>query len=58
MKIDREVLDVIKEALEAYTAEVGDTDRGPASKESYMYHAEAFVRWLDGDFEPGKEWLQ
>ena len=55
---DQGTLDVIREALAEYVAEVEDTDRGRVSKESYIYHAEAFVRWLDGDFDPGKEWLQ
>ena len=58
MSFNREFLDTIKEALEAYTAEVEDTDRGRVAKESYIYHAEAFTRWLGGDFDPGKEWLQ
>ena len=58
LKIEREVLDAIKEALAEYVAEVEDTDRGRVSKESYVYHAEAFTRWLDGDFDPGREYLQ
>ena len=58
LKIDQETLDVIKGALAEYVAEVEDTDRGRVSKESYIYHAEAFVRWAEGDFDPGKEWLQ
>ena len=55
---DRKTPDTIKEALAEYVAEVEGSDRGRVSKESYIYHAEAFVRWLDGDFEPAQEWLQ
>ena len=58
LNIDREVLNTIREALADYVAEVEDSDRGRVAKESYVYHAEAFVRWADGDFEPGREYLQ
>ena len=58
MKINREFVDTIKEALVAYSAEVEDSDRGRVAKESYVYHAEAFTHWLDGDFDPAREYLQ
>ena len=58
LNIDREVLDTIKEALADYVAEVEDSDRGRVSKESYIYHAEAFTRWLDGDFDLSREYIQ
>lgn len=58
LNIDREVLDKIKEALADYVAEVENSARGRVSKESYVYHAEAFVRWADGDFDPAREYLQ
>ena len=58
LNIDREVLDVIKKALANYVAEVENSDRGRVAKESYAYHSEAFVRWLDGDFDLGREYLQ
>ena len=56
--IGQGTLEVLKEALSDYVAEVEDSNRGRVSKESYIYHAEAFMRWLDGDFDPGREYLQ
>ena len=58
LNIDRKTLETIKEALAEYVAEVEDSDRGRVSKESYIHHAEAFVRWADGDFDPGREYMQ
>lgn len=57
-KLTHGVTDTLKQALEDYIAEVEDSDRGRVSQESYIYHAEAFVRWLDGDFDVSVEWLQ
>ena len=58
MAVKTEFVDTIKEALVAYSAEVEDSDRGRVAKESNVYHAEAFTRWLDGDFDPAREYLQ
>ena len=43
----------VKEALEVYRKEVEASDLAPDTKRTYMRHAETFVRWLHGDFEPG-----
>ena len=58
LNIDHKTLGAVKEALAEYVAEVEGSNRGRVSKESYIYHAEAFVRWVDGDFDPSKEYLQ
>ena len=57
-EIDRQAIANLKKALAEYAADVEDSDRGRVSKESYIYHAEAFVRWLDGDFDPSREYTQ
>ena len=58
LNIDHKTLEAVKEALAEYVAEVEGSDRGRVSKESYIYHAEAFVRWAEGDFEPVREYTQ
>ncbi|MXW84973.1 MAG: hypothetical protein F4Z55_03290 [Boseongicola sp. SB0667_bin_21] len=44
----------VKEALELYREEVNAADLKPKTKQTYMRHAETFVRWLHGDFVPGR----
>lgn len=43
----------VREALEDYRAEVEASNLAPASKGTYLRHAETFVRWIEGNFEPG-----
>lgn len=43
----------IKSVLDEYRQEVNATDMVPSAKETYIRHAEHFVRWMDGDFTPG-----
>ena len=61
-KVNTEVLKSVQEALERYKETVSDTALSPCyppaldsprSKETYLLHAEHFVRWLADDFEPG-----
>ena len=40
-------------ALSAYRFEVESSDMTYAAKETYLLHAEQFVRWMEGDFKPG-----
>lgn len=52
-KVNPETLRVVQEALERYKIEVESTGLRPTTKDTYILHAEHFVRWLDDDFEPG-----
>ena len=52
-KVTPEVLKSVQDALEEYKKSVSDTALRPRSKETYLLHAEHFVRWLEDDFEPG-----
>lgn len=45
----------VREAFEDYRAEVETSNLAPASKDTYLRHAETFVRWIEGDFEPGAQ---
>ncbi len=45
----------VREALEDYLAESGTSNLAPASKGACPRHAEKFVSWIEGDFEPGAE---
>ena len=52
-KVNSEVLIIVQRALEQYTEEVEDSGLQRLSKNTYLLHAQNFVRWLDDDFEPG-----
>jgi hypothetical protein len=43
----------VERALERYEAEVNATPLKELAKTTYLLHARNFVRWLNGDFEPG-----
>ncbi len=43
----------VTEALEVYRTEVEDAPLTRSTKDTYLLHAENFVRWLHGNFEPG-----
>ena len=43
----------VREAFEDYRAEVEASNLAQASKATYLRHAETFVRWVEGDFQPG-----
>lgn len=53
--ISPECLSQVRKALEAYREEVEATNLTHDTKGTYLRHAESFVRWLDGDFEPGSK---
>lgn len=52
-RLGSECLRQVEDALESYRKEVAASDLAPNTKRTYLRHAETFVRWLDGDFEPG-----
>ena len=53
-RVTRECLKQVQDALETYREEVEATNLGPSTKGTYLRHAETFVRWLDGNFDPGR----
>jgi hypothetical protein len=52
-EISHGALKMVQEALERYILVVEASNCRPSSKRTYLLHARHFVRWLDGDFEPG-----
>ena len=54
-RVSERALSEIKDALEAFKNEVAGAGYTPESAWTYTYHAEAFVRWLEHDFEPGSQ---
>lgn len=52
-RISAEALEEVKRAFREYEEQVESTNLSPNSKRTYTNRAECFVRWLDGDFEPG-----
>ena len=53
MKISRQALEEVKTALEEYKKVVEATNLSRTTKDTYIDHPSAFVRWLYDDFEPG-----
>jgi hypothetical protein len=43
----------LRDQATAYAQDVAAAGREPPTVETYLRHALFFVRWLDGDFEPG-----
>ena len=54
-KIERECLKAVKRALAEYENEVNGSELRPDTKRTYCRHAETFVRWLEGAFQPGHQ---
>lgn len=52
-KIDPEVAVQVREYLVLYLDDVRQAPLAPSTKRTYSLHAENFVRWIEGDFEPG-----
>ena len=52
-RVSERTLREVQEALEAFKDEVNGAGYTPESAKTFTYHAEAFVRWLEHDFEPG-----
>lgn len=54
-KVTPLVQSAVERALEQYKAEVNDAPLKPNTRGTYKRHAEVFVRWMRGDFEPGSK---
>ena len=52
-KISQDALRQVQAALENYITELKASKLTQSSKDTYLLHAEQFVRWLDDDFVPG-----
>ena len=52
-QVSQDALGQVQAALENYITEVEVTKLRPKTKETYLRHAQTFVRWLDGKFVPG-----
>ncbi len=53
MQLSPESLNELGEALLRYEEEVNGSKLHKTTKRTYCLHAQNFVRWLAGDFEPG-----
>ena len=52
-EISPQALTEVETALKVYESEVEASRLRKATKETYLVHSRNFVRWLNGDFEPG-----
>jgi hypothetical protein len=53
-QIPAEALHQVTEALKRYEREVEQSKLRPSTKRTYIVHANNFVRWLKGEFAPGR----
>ena len=53
-RISGECLHEMQKAFEEYRAEVELCGYTESTQWSYLYHGEAFLRWLEYDFTPGE----
>jgi|CXWL01.1.fsa_nt_gi hypothetical protein len=53
MRIAPSILELVQSELDEYRHVVSSADLKPATKQTYIRHADTFVRWLGGNFEPG-----
>ena len=53
MKVSPSAFEEIDRALAHYTREVEETNLSDKTKQTYLRHANTFVRWLADDFTPG-----
>ena len=53
MQLRPEVATEVDAALRVYEEVVEASNLARVSKDTYIEHANYFVRWLRGDFEPG-----
>lgn len=53
-QIPPESLQDVVAALKRYKREVEQSKLKPSTKRTYLLHASNFVRWLQGDFSPGR----
>lgn len=53
MRTDRKTIIEIERLLEEYEIEVKSVNLADNTVRTYLYHANSFVRWCKGDFEPG-----
>ena len=52
MKISASALTEIEQALEKYEEQVNAANIRITTKSTYLLHADNFVRWLRGEFQP------
>ncbi|MGI2336112.1 MAG: hypothetical protein ACRKGH_05655 [Dehalogenimonas sp.] len=53
-RIGTKAMDEVKRALQEYRETCWTNLGTDISRETYFRYAERFVRWMDGDFTPGK----
>jgi hypothetical protein len=53
-QISSEALREVETALQRYEAEVRQSGVAKTTEHTYFLHANNFVRWLKGDFTPGR----
>ena len=51
--MDKRLVDFVKDALREYEEQVEGTALARSTKDTYISHANEFVRWLEGKFTPG-----
>lgn len=55
MKVNPEIQKLLSELLDQYTKEVKNAGLKENTEQTYLLHANHFVRWCNGDFAPGQK---
>lgn len=53
MRISKNALREVEDALREYEKEVKSSDMTDSTKRTYLLHTRNFVRWLKDEFVPG-----
>lgn len=53
LQVQPDVLRQVEQALQRYISEVQSTNLTDSTQKTYILHAEHFVSWLKGEFDPG-----
>ncbi|SEI92529.1 hypothetical protein SAMN04487995_2577 [Dyadobacter koreensis] len=54
MKTNQEIAEEINRLMSLYINEVESSNLKPLTANMYITHTQNFIRWIEGDFNPGE----
>ncbi|OJV13996.1 MAG: hypothetical protein BGO21_20465 [Dyadobacter sp. 50-39] len=58
MRTNLDILTEIRQLHKKYITEIDTSDLKPLSAKIYKTHSENFIRWIEGDFQPGQRTIR
>lgn len=58
MKTTLKILAEIRQLHKQYATEIDRSNLKPLSAKVYKMHSENFIRWIEGDFQPGERTMR